>query len=71
MVQISKVSKFKNNYKYDYARVTLNPKIAEKFFSGADKDKKAIDVLIKYDAEKDQIIIKKLDIDDKDLLDNK
>lgn len=67
MVQVSKVSKFKNNYKYDYARVTLNEKIVDKFFNGEDKDKKAIDVVIKYDAEKDQIIIKKLDLEDADL----
>lgn len=70
MVQISKVSKFKNNYKYDYARVTLSPKIAEQFFKGEPEDAKAINVLIKYDAENDQIIIKKLDIDDKDLDNN-
>lgn len=67
MVQVSKCSKYKNNYKYDYARIILSDKIVEKFFAGEDKDKKAIDIVIKYDAEKDQIIIKKLNLDDPDL----
>ncbi len=56
----TKCSKFKNNYKYDYARITLNDKITEIFFNGNDKDKKVIDVLIKYDKSKDALIIEKI-----------
>lgn len=56
----TKCSKFKNNYKYDYARITLNDKITDTFFNGYDKDTKAIDVIIKYDKNKDVLIIEKI-----------
>lgn len=56
----TKCSKFKNNYKYDYARITLNDKITDTFFNGYDKDTKAIDVIIKYDKNKDALIIEKV-----------
>lgn len=57
----TKCSKFKNNYKYDYARITLNDKVVLKFFNGKDKDKKVIDVIVKYDSKNDSLIIKKID----------
>lgn len=57
---VTKCSRFTNNYKYDYARITLNDKIVSKFFSGKDKDKKAIDVIIKYNEDKDALIIEKI-----------
>ncbi len=56
----TKCSKFKNNYKYDYSRITLNNQITKMFFSGKSKDKKVIDVLVKYDKNKDILIIEKI-----------
>ncbi len=66
MIQVTKCRKFKNNYKYDYCRLTLNDKVVEKFFSGKDKDKDVLDVSVQYDAEKDALIIKKLKLDEED-----
>ncbi len=60
MLGTTKCSKFKNNYKYDYARITLNDKITETFFGSDGKDKKVIDVIIKYDKTKDALIIEKI-----------
>lgn len=60
MLGTTKCSKFKNNYKYDYARITLNDKITETFFGNDGKDKKAIDIVIKYDKTKDSLIIEKI-----------
>lgn len=56
----TKCSKFKNNYKYDYSRITLNNQITEMFFSDNSKDKKVIDVLVKYDKNKESLIIQKI-----------
>lgn len=56
----TKCSKFKNNYKYNYSRITLNSQITEMFFSGNSKDKKVIDVIVKYDKNKDILIIEKI-----------
>ncbi len=57
---VTKCSKFKNNYKYDYARIVLNDRVVEKFFNGEDKDKKVLDIMIKYDSKKDSLIIEKI-----------
>lgn len=59
---ITKCSRFNNNYKYNYARLTLNDKIVDTFFNGNDKDKKVIDVIVKYDRNNDKLIIEKIDI---------
>lgn len=60
MLGTTKCSKFKNNYKYDYARITLSDKITETFFGSDGKDKRAIDIIIKYDKTKDALIIEKI-----------
>lgn len=57
---VTKCSKFKNNYKYDYSRITLNNQITETFFNGNAKNQKVIDVVVKYDKNKDALIIQKI-----------
>lgn len=60
LIQATKMRKYKNNYEYDYCRLTLNDKVVETFFTGNDKNKQVIDVSVLYNAENDTLIIKKL-----------
>ena len=60
-MQVTKLRKYKNNYEHTYGRITINEKLVKMFLG--DTKEEVIDVIVEYDAEKDQLIIKKIVLD--------
>ena len=55
-MQITTMRKYKNNYGYTYGRITLDADMTDKFLGVKETSK----ILVKYDEEKDCLIIEKI-----------
>lgn len=64
-MQVTKLRRYKNNYKNGYGRITLNEKTVNKFIKDPNID--VVDIVVHYDAEKDVLIVKKIEAEENEV----